>query len=678
MASESAPARIGYFAPPSRSTGEGLGGGHRRTYPCWTTHVQATIDGTAAIAPVIPAFHMSKPTFDPVRFKAPGRAGNQYRRQLERLADDGKQVDCIERAVDGAIANLSPTARTSFVIYGEPQSGKTEMMICLTARLLDEGRQFILHLLNDSVDLLGQNLGRFQKSGLAPAAKNFTDILDPAIPIAGRQHVVFCKKNARDLDKLLQKIGRLDDIVVVDDEADYASPNAKVNQQARTRINDLITQILGTRGDYIGVTATPARLDLNNTFDNDSSLWVNFPTHRVYTGQDTFFPMEASNTGSTFRLTLLPQSYDAPRYARSAFFGFLVSVAHLNTREGAHEQNYSILIHTSGKRVDHKADWYIFDQTVASLIDHNSTAFDRHVKEIWELAASRHGADMADRLTRYVLDNISRYAIFILNSDRDFIQNGLSATNPSALFTIIIGGNIVSRGVTFENLLSMFFTRDVRHQMQQDTYIQRARMFGSRGKYLPLFELTIPDQLYADWHRCFVFHRLALSAIQRNLGSPVWLTDTRIAAVSSSSIDRSTVDVNRGEMAFHLFDFDDRYDEIANSTVDTAHKLEQLTATFGSEVFPGYLKEFMLRTSRDPEKEIAVHTSTSIAGYADSPGLDKSRIERGRGFMGNPQLEKARYPAAVHHIKVFSNGERKGRLYYKFEGSIQFVKNTRS
>jgi hypothetical protein len=98
-------------------------------------------------------------------------------------------------------------------------------------------------------------------------------------------------------------------------------------------------------------------------------------------------------------------------------------------------------------------------------------------------------------------------------------------------------------------------------------------MFGSRGKYLSLFELTIPEQLYADWHRCFVFHRLALSAIQRNLGSPVWLTDNRISAVAASSIDRSTVDVNRGEMAFHLFDFDDRYDMIARSDVDVIQKL---------------------------------------------------------------------------------------------------------
>jgi hypothetical protein len=91
--------------------------------------------------------------------------------------------------------------RQSFVIYGEPQSGKTEMMICLTAKLLDSRRKFVLHLLNDSVDLLGQNLGRFQESGLAPAAQNYTDILDPAINIKKQPHIVFCKKNARDLQK---------------------------------------------------------------------------------------------------------------------------------------------------------------------------------------------------------------------------------------------------------------------------------------------------------------------------------------------------------------------------------------------------------------------------------------------------------------------------------------------
>ena len=76
-----------------------------------------------------------------------------------------------------------------------------------------------------------------------------------------------------------------------------------------------------------------------------------------------------------------------------------------------------------------------------------------------------------------------------MNSDKEVnAADNRTATDPTAPFTITIGGNIVSRGVTFNNLLSMFFTRDVKHKLQQDTYIQRARMFGSRGTYLKYFD----------------------------------------------------------------------------------------------------------------------------------------------------------------------------------------------
>ena len=92
---------------------------------------------------------------------------------------------------------------------------------------------------------------------------------------------------------------------MIDDEADYASPNAKINSGECTAINELITQLLGEHGIYIGVTATPARLDLNNTFDNDSSLWVDFPPHNKYTGQDDFFPLEGD---IQYLRTLLPDA----------------------------------------------------------------------------------------------------------------------------------------------------------------------------------------------------------------------------------------------------------------------------------------------------------------------------------------------------------------------------------
>src|ERR1700691_6296515 len=124
------------------------------------------------------------------------------------------------------------------------------------------------------------------------------------------------------------------------------------------------------------------------------------------------------------------------------------------------------------------------------------------------------------------------------------------------MFTFVIGGNIVSRGVTFNNLLSMFFTRDVKHKLQQDTYIQRARMFGSRKDYLKYFELIIPKTLFLDWQKCFIFHRLSLEARKQNKRSPVWLDGERITAASASSIDKTNILVDRGEMSFDLFEYD--------------------------------------------------------------------------------------------------------------------------
>lgn len=615
---------------------------------------------------------MAGARFDISRFARRSDASDQYERQLKRLNAAGKEVVCIEDAVRGALRSLEDDGR-SFVIYGEPQSGKTEMMICLTAKLLDDGYSFIVHLLNDSVDLLGQNLGRFKTSGLAPAARNFSEILDPAIKLAGQQHVIFCKKNGSDLQKLLDKIAGTKRIVVIDDEADYASPNAKVNKAEKTKINALIDQLIGNDGYYIGVTATPARLDLNNTFSNDSQKWVNFPTHSKYTGQDVFFPIEGDV--KYFR-TLLPNSGADPRYPRQALFGFLVNAAYLNLYvHPTVEKNYSILVHTSGKKADHKSDWNNMHGALSVLVKRTEDGYESYVKYIWELCVERFPDADPDRITHYILNNIARHSIIILNSERDWKDNSSAATNPSSLFTIIIGGNIVSRGVTLDNLLAMFFTRDVQHKIQQDTYIQRARMFGSRGDYLSFFELTIPQSLYIDWHRCFLFHKLALSAIREGLGSLVWMGDHRIQAVSSSSIDRSTVDLDRGEMSFALFDYTAEIEAIIESDKSPLERMDALLARISGPMFPDYLVRYIKRTLINPGS-LAVHKAIDISGYADGPDINKEKITRKRGFVGKTQTD--RFPNAAHHLFVIKNSDGKARVFYKFIGSIQFIRNSTS
>jgi hypothetical protein len=605
---------------------------------------------------------------DLAKFKSKAKLTDRYPKQLQRLQAAGIAPACIEQAVTGAIANLAEAKTSSLVIYGEPQSGKTEMMICLTAKLLDDGHPVIVHLMNDSVDLLTQNLKRFKTSGLAPAARTSSELVQSASAQNPQELVVFCKKNARDLDKLIAWLNGKGRIVVIDDEADYATPNAKINQGTKTRINELVGQLIGTDGYYIGVTATPARLDLNNTFKNDTEKWVNFPPHSKYTGQDVFFPLDKK---VAYRLRFIPQG-GSPEEARDALVRFLVTVAYVNSYENGEEKNYTMLVHTSGKREDHETDRVTIQDSVRALVDSESKEFGDLVTRVYQAAQTLYPNADPDLLTEYVVTNASRATLVVLNSERDRRAIGDSATEPSSPFTIIIGGNIVSRGVTFPNLLSMFFTRNVRHKLQQDTYIQRARMFGSRGEYLKHFELTIPTQLYADWHRCFVFHKLALATINNNLGSPVWIGDSRVSVAADSSINKATVALDKGEMSFAMFDYSDDLDTIVAKDQRTVDTLKELSKKIGNDALPTFLIDYIKATS-DAGDSLAIHTASSIAGYGKT--ANQTAISRDKGFIGNPQLELKKFPQAVHHVKILYNAAGKAKLFYKFRGSLQFVQN---
>ncbi len=598
---------------------------------------------------------------------------NRFERRLEKLVSLDQDVDCIRHVIENATQNIQSGQR-SFVIYGEPQSGKTEMMIALTAKLLDIGFKLVIVLLNDSVQLLSQNLDRFQRSGLAPAPKKFSEVLPPEITIGEHQWVIFCKKNSNDLKKLLEKIEGQPNRVVIDDEADYATPNSKVNQHEKSKINNLTGELIGEEGTYIGVTATPARLDLNRTHQNQNEHWIDFPPHSNYTGQDVFFPVSTERL--PYRLTFLPDGGDDPKYLREALFSFMVNAAYLNEIINDAENNYSMLIHTSGKKADHSVDYKNIVKIFEALKDNKNSNHDSYFKRIWEIASERY-PDHANDLTKYVITNRDRNNIVVMNSDKEVnAADNRTATDPTAPFTVVIGGNIVSRGVTFNNLTSMFFTRDVKHKLQQDTYIQRARMFGSRGNYLNYFELTIPRSLYLDWQRCFIFHRLSLESRKQNKHSPVWLDGERIAAVASTSIDNTHVLVDKGEMSFAIFVLDaPAIEEIINLGTKPLQKLKALAKLLGRDCLPEYLINYIESFCPAGDKSIAVHHPMSVGGYTDKDGeVDKATITRTKGFIGKSQREVTKYPDAIHHINIIYNDTGKARVFYKYEGSVRFLK----
>lgn len=58
---------------------------------------------------------------------------SRFQRRIAQLKASDKYTRSIEKTVIEAVSNVTEKHARSFVIYGEPQSGKTEMMIALTA-----------------------------------------------------------------------------------------------------------------------------------------------------------------------------------------------------------------------------------------------------------------------------------------------------------------------------------------------------------------------------------------------------------------------------------------------------------------------------------------------------------------------------------------------------------------
>lgn len=602
----------------------------------------------------------------------------QYQDRIATLKSNNIDTTSIEDTVERTLTNLKQRQSRSLVVFGEPQSGKTEMMIALNARLLDEGYPILVNLLTDSVDLLEQSLTRFRGSGLNPSPKQFSELPSDHTRLRGRKWVVFCKKNARDLEKLIEYLRHERALIVIDDEADYASPDGNVNKPDydKTKINRLITSLLGDDGYYIGVTATPARLNLNNTFQNESENWVDFSPHPAYVGQDYFFP---SDGAVNFRLHTFEADEGSERTEiEKAVLHFMCGVAELH-RMGE-KKNYTMLIHTSGKRVEHDEDVGYVRAALDTLANPSGSGFERLRRRLFEIGKLYSESDGSD-VGEFVLRNIERNVVVKINSSPQKSGKVSDIATPTSLFSFGVGGNIISRGVTFDNLLSMYFTRSVKGKFTQDTYIQRARMFGSRQSYKDQFQLWIPKELMGHWSKCFAFHKLALEALRSGAGAPVWLADHKTTPTSAASIDKSSVDFEGGEMSFGLFVYDEGLVSELFTRGDRTDEeiLDTLRGQFSNQELPDYVFNYLRQELRPGTKQISFHKPGSF-GTAGSKYTDeeKRNIRRTKGIFATNEYRRSELPNARHHLKVFHNDIGKARIFYKINGgAIKFIQNRR-
>jgi hypothetical protein len=475
------------------------------------------------------------------------------------------------------LAGQCPTG----LLYGRIQSGKTLGMIATAALAMDNGFRVVIVLTSDNIKLLEQTASRFSAlKAILLSSDRAASWNDDANHIrknlAETGLVLVCQKNQSHLDTLvgfLQVIGAADyPALIMDDEADQATLDTTTNARTSGRANapkfgSTINRrtVRNDRPDEIGrsvrevlrhylflqVTATPYALLLQNV---DNPLRPRFTTLLEpgdgYTGGESFFSVEHVEDAVPPLMFVREEESDelergvptAPQGLVEALAFFLVAAgaqAAVDPVVRARVQNF--LCHTSQRQMEH--------EKVSDLIrDYLDAVGDELRKESVGGAVRVHlekaYADLKrtvpsppdlDAILTDIRQRLPRRQVITVNS-----------TGSNAEFTrginFIVGGNILGRGLTIENLLVTYYLRRAKVS-QMDTMLQHARMFGYRRPLMPYTRVALPERLALRFHRIHMAEaslRTLLSDGERRARIPVevgeGLRATRQGVLDTSSI----------------------------------------------------------------------------------------------------------------------------------------------
>ncbi|MEM1002830.1 MAG: Z1 domain-containing protein, partial [Bacteroidota bacterium] len=348
-------------------------------------------------------------------------------------------------------------------------------------------------------------------------------------------------------------------LLVIDDEADYASIN--VDKDFVSTINRYIRGILALfeQSAFVGYTATPFAnvfiSDHNDTGGADFMISrkkfrlgdllfprdfiINLPPPSNYIGYskvfDTIVKGESDYRTGDLPMTIVIDDYlkeipkghkkdqdlpgAIPYSLKKAIRCFVVTCAVRCARGQRYEHN-SMLIHVS---------WYVrwidriallvnkYLEKIKDYVVEDNTAFLEELKEIWENEFKSNSDkilgqigyedsriishDWEEILTylKYSVNKIETRAVHGTKKDLEYANN--TPLNYSefkqGLSVIAVGGNKLSRGLTLEGLSISYFLRASRFY---DTLLQMGRWFGYRPGYVDLCRLFTTDELIT-WYQ---------------------------------------------------------------------------------------------------------------------------------------------------------------------------------
>jgi hypothetical protein len=327
--------------------------------------------------------------------------------------------------------------------------------------------------------------------------------------------------------------------LAIDDEADQASQNAKSRQRKVAATYSALTQIrdLPVRNIWLSYTATPQALLLTDRFGGLRPDYIAVVPPR----QGYFGLSDAMSSSFVSNLVIVDdwrakahQLAECPPSLTEAIWRFFM-VAWVRTHfpeqfyenaqgivtPGQRLKSTQMLIHESGAQLDHSRMFHLvedererLDSALTLTISGRMTPRDQGVMDaMFQRIAdnlSKSGANMIDLLDRYfspegrveLLEIVRDTKVSVFNSDPVSATAGDERPVDDADYEahrtwILIGGDILGRGITIPQLTVTYFLRNAQTP-NFDTVLQQLRFCGYRSDYQNWISIHAPSQSFED------------------------------------------------------------------------------------------------------------------------------------------------------------------------------------
>ena len=467
------------------------------------------------------------PLSTPTELWGPSIDGEEIQRLRSRYqgrVSDDEWDDVVETAA--SILGRCPTPaendrRVTGLALGKVQSGKTLSYTSLIALAIDNGYRVTVVLAGTKNPLLEQNYTRLYND-LEARRPNLTPFRNPipqdsevirSVLHGGGHALIVVLKNRKRLEDARRVLATPElscfPTLIIDDEGDEASLNTQFRRGRRSAIYESILRLrcaLRVHA-YVAYTATPqANLLISGIDGLSPDFGVLVEPGRGYCGGATFFGTDRDRYVRPVPLAEAEeeQVWGIPVGLKRAIATFLVGGAIRHLRES--NAWHSMLIHNSNLRVDHER----LQTAIRNLIGLWRESFNlpnndpaKHelmsvIRAAYDdLCSTVHDPPTWEEVREPLRDEIWLVEVWMVNSlplGRDPIGTPFRLKN-----NILVGGNMLGRGVTIEGLAVTYITRRAKNETNADTMEQRARWFGYKSDYLDVCRIFVTAQLRDDY-----------------------------------------------------------------------------------------------------------------------------------------------------------------------------------